>query len=226
MSTTQWDGIRTIVSKWYVRLPAALLAAMALVAGVYYYVFMRSVPSDEEMLAHFQAHRSEMQALVDHYRSYSWPLDGSERWEMLPEVVDLLKRARIDYVAYELGTWLSDPYSKESAQRLREMTGTTSIRANHKQGTLKLDIQGKQTGVVWVRFGHSAYVLKDFYNFPVAPRIDSGKLLLPFGLDGKPIGAYRVMDTLDRFPKDWSKGECLLRAIDEKWFLRLCWGAI
>ncbi|MDR3089555.1 MAG: hypothetical protein LBU39_07035 [Desulfobulbaceae bacterium] len=108
----------------------SFLPGILLVAGWFYWAFFTTgLPSDEEMIAHFQAHRAEFEKIVRRNRTFA----ERERW---PEVVwpreeqstkELWRRAEIYAVnPLSLLDWLPEPYSLATARRVQVMNDECS----------------------------------------------------------------------------------------------------
>ncbi|HZR03259.1 MAG TPA: hypothetical protein VFA81_08835 [Burkholderiales bacterium] len=129
-----------------------ILGVAAVVVGVaWYFIFIRPIPSDEEMLRHFYAHRAEMQALVDSYRSYEWRSQQTSNWEDLPAVKRLMERSGISRVSVSAGMWLANPYSKEAGERLMELAraGALGPELTRTNGTLVSCGEFQATVLLW-----------------------------------------------------------------------------
>lgn len=98
----------------YVVLLAALLSVLA---AAYYTFFVNPLASDEEMIAHFNAHRAEIEALVKSYREWEPTPGENVIWNHKPETKRLLERAGVWAVSDIAPIWFDDPYSIEGAAR-------------------------------------------------------------------------------------------------------------
>lgn|GEM_PF-3241069 len=105
-------------SRRYLR-RAAVTGLVAL--GVWWGWFRNPLPSDEEMIAHFQAHRAEFEELVGLYRNYRRPPGGKRIWGNLPEMRQRRENLGVRRVVEQLGYWLPEPYSIETGKRLLEL---------------------------------------------------------------------------------------------------------
>lgn len=67
-------------------------------------------------------------------------------------------------------------------------------------------------------------IIKSYYFFPQAPRIENGHVLVPDSSSHLPgfRSGQRVFDSLDGYPPKWEQGECVLRPIDAQWFIAMC----
>ena len=186
------------------------------------------LPRDEEMIAHFNKHRGELEILVERYRKH----DVSNHqvvWSELPEIVELRSRAGVSRVAESGMIWLPEPYSAASARRLKEIatvSGAQYIALNRRHGSLKIELNDRRYGrPAIVRTALASAIWKEYVFFPMAPKVEHGRLWWPAGLDGKSRQSDRVLDSLNEYPPGWKKGECLFRPIEPQWFIRMCWGA-
>lgn len=66
---------------------------------------------------------------------------------------------------------------------------------------------------------------KGFCYFPQPPRVENGHIVdASFSLRDNAYTrpGLRVFDSLDRFPPDWKRGECVVKRIDGNWFIFMC----
>lgn len=91
------------------------------------------------------------------------------------------------------------------------------------------------TGRMSLRYGNprpiNRYVLryggitKSYFHYPYPPKIQDAHILEPyFTINGDPYTqpGERVLDSLNDFPPDWKRAECVLRRIDPNWFIAMC----
>jgi len=204
------------------------------------------LPSDEEMIAHFQAHRAEFEELVRRYRTFAerenWP---ELKWPREEEgTKELLRQAKVTRVNYlSLGYWLPGPYSLATARQVKEMNDACFQDAK-RQGaggektkfSTDCRLRGYQYGVLEfdpesryarrfslkrlsLRFGT---VWKTYLHFPEPPRIEDGYLLGPMETDGTYRDKKRAFSSLDYYPLNLKMDECVYRPIDVHWFITLC----
>jgi hypothetical protein len=222
----------------------AVLVLMALSVALAFYQVMicTNLPSDEEMIADFRAHRAEIEELVRKYRTYERPKSPAPdesraewlkqlppnafNWEKqyadIPELKQKAKVSRIDHSGHT--PWLPNPYSIESAQNLHDMTGPSTRDFNlfYKYGAIRV----KFSPVNKYYAGSLRYisVWKDFFFFPEIPRIEDGWIISPAQKNRPPSRYSRVLPSLDRFPYPWKIFECVYRQVEPHWFLRMCNG--
>jgi hypothetical protein len=225
------------------------------VSGMYYVLVVRmGLPSDEEMIAHFQAHKPEIEELVRRYRSFEMPKmpprlprESPNEWlkrrPVMPreafmwdkqhaDTEELLRKASIDRLQYITLIWFPNPYSMETAKKLKVLLKDMNnfdpryspMTYFYKYGALTIDIHP------WRKYHarsliHSNY-WKNIVFFPETPRIMDGWLLGPLNTKGEYSSRKRVLPTLDSFPPDWKEYECVFRRIEAEtnWFLHLCNG--
>lgn len=172
--------------------------------------------SDQEMIDHFYQHRSEFQELADTYLAAEEVNRSS--WKT-PRTDQLKKMAGIDAIGGSIHCWLDNPYSIEASNRLREMDQKKSWKECWHRTSIIIEMRGRDqynapalfSGVHW----------KNYYYIPVDPKIENGRIVPPWGVNGpeKYLG-MRVLPSL-RYPK-WERGECVLRKIEPKWFIMRC----
>lgn len=228
----------------------ALAVFLCLMGCNYYLLLIRNpLPSDEEMVANFKAHRADFVEAVRRYREY--PADYTPwDWYKEGDTLELFKRAGIDSIEHVSSVWLPDPYAVETAVKVRRellrakdyslfdrygelrIQPATTPRIEHPdRGDHRRHYRGSPLfGVIW----------KEYYFFPQAPRIENGLLLGPLSIVGR--GAHgavfhekegvatahqftaRVLPTLNRLPRKWQGYECVYRRIEPQWFIGMCNG--
>lgn len=246
---------------WRQRLTSAGLGMLGLAAFIGWQWFYNPLPSDAEMIAHFNAHRSELEQLVKAYRHYRTP-EGIEPWkhsfELLPGVAATMANAGVYHVigaSGESGMWYPGHYSSKTIQTVRSLYWGRSIHhlatEDEIMSTMRRELptlfEGAEpvptlnektqlTAVVHFDLGtpkrritkspwryFSTPIHKGYYHFPQPPRIERGHILKhdfrqP---DGLGLG-QRVFESLNGYPPDWQRGECVLRRIDAHWFITMC----
>ncbi len=108
--------------------------------------------------------------------------------------------------------------------------GTPPVRDNMAEVTQLTEVVLIQMGTLkqpyWVtRWRYSTFLFKGYYHFPQPPRVENGHVLVhDFLKSGEVelVPGLRVFDSLDSYPPDWQAGECVLKRIDEHWFIALC----
>lgn len=71
----------------------------------------------------------------------------------------------------------------------------------------------------------NSFINKGYCYFPQSPRVENGHIVnavytLKNNVYTRP--GLPVFDSLDEYPPDWERGECVLRRIDERWFITMC----
>jgi hypothetical protein len=222
------------------------------VFGLYYLIWeFNPLVSDEEMIAHFRAHRAEFEELVRRYRDYPRPPDkDTSLWYKEGDTPDLMQRAGVVRLDYSTPIWLSDPYSVETAKKIQEAFKVKGMFGKcwspYKYGAVRVTpipkrlplIKGNTNQYRFNTFVHGT-IWKDYYHFPEIPRIENGELLYPMGvvgkgarvsnyqeIDGIPVSQPRdrVLPSLNRYPEEWESFECVYLQIEPHWFLRMCNG--
>lgn len=229
-------------------LPWLLLPGVAAVLYGYLAVW-NPLPSDEEMIENFKAHRADFVEVVRRYRAYPRAPDKSSAfWYREGDTLELFRRAGIDSVDRSAPEWLPNPYTLETARRelklglhqedyealyqyssLRIRPATTPRIDHPDHGDSERHYRSTLLfGVIW----------KDYQFFPEVPRIENGQLLGPLQIVGKAFpgnkkyheaedvftrqSTYRVLPSLNRLPSNWKDFECVYRRIEPQWFIRMC----
>ena len=178
-------------------------------------LLIRPLPTDEQMIANFREHRADFERLVRIYRD-----DPSIRVNVIgilqptPEIKAVMARINVDSVEGDGMVWMPpDPYanepsiSKQKAElnhwpQKRKFSG---VKLNYAYGT-----------VITYHFG---LISKDYYYFPLIPRVSGGVLVLT----GSPAGGYpRVAKTLNSYPAKFPQYDCFCREIEPHWFIEMC----
>ena len=202
-------------------LPIAVLGISYFFLAIWY-----PLPSDEEMIEHFQEHREDFVELVERYRNFQVGPDGfHSKWKNEEGTELMLKRAGIERIwksAYS--PWFPNPYTIETAKdvRAKALEGGKSHRVLQKYKGLVIKILPRRryraTNLTYVK------VWKDFYFIPEVPRIVNGELLWPFNTKGEYSGRSRTFPSLNKFPDHWKDYECVYRQIEPRWFICMCNG--
>lgn len=202
-----------------------------LLVGFLYWAHYNPLLTDEEMIAHFNAHRADLEALVTSYREYNKPTYSNvPNWHKLPETMALMEKAGVTRVKKLGPAWHPDPYSVEAAKKFIQDIKTGSLPSLRPYRTVGFWLQDprRENDLAFVlgSFGFQV-IFKDLVHIPVIPRIEKG--MLWFGIDpykGILDEGRRIFPTLNEYPPGWKKGECVLRQIAPQWFIRLCIAAV
>ncbi|MCL2790733.1 MAG: hypothetical protein FWD79_08825 [Desulfobulbus sp.] len=205
------------------------------------------LPPDEEMIAHFRAHREDFEELTQRWRKHPWVSHGHGIGYLFPiENADEMKRAGIKYIS-QTYRWYPDPYSIKTAQEdfYRIHNGDFTMYRNAKYCELKIVIEPekkyRKMRMIYVQNDIRLFtVWKDFVNIPEIPRVENGFLLDPPQIVSpkvSPNAQYhenenvytdqsrrRVLPSLNTIPEQWRVYECVYRQIEPQWFLRMCNG--
>jgi hypothetical protein len=244
LSSHACEGGRFPVISRKLFLGLALLAWIALSGALAFYLVMihTGLPSDEEMIADFRAHKADIEELVWRYRTYSPPREPKsgetrEEWlKRLPpsafnwtkqhaDTPELMRKAGVHGIIHSSHTrWLPDPYSEESAKKLAGLVKNREFDALrwHSVVIVKFSPMGNYDDGI-----RHIPACKDFYFIPEIPRIEGGWIIGPARRNSPPSRYGRILpslDTFDRFPHPWRAFECVYRQIEPHWFLRMCNG--
>lgn len=185
----------------------------------------RELPSDAEMIVHFQAHQADFDELVRLYQTNTGHVWRHQDGKLLPFETDeykaLLKRLGLLGLSSDGAIWLPDPYSAETAVKARKMD---AFHAYAHHGILI------STGTPKFSSRLGRRVMKGYFYVPVVPKIENGLLWWPRSrYKGTLHRSSRVLESLDDYPVGWSleppqprRGECVFRQFESQWFLRLC----
>lgn len=179
------------------------------------------VPSDEEMIDHFNQHRADFERYVDGFRSLH-ARGQTREWEKTEPVASLKRRANISWLStLSMGYWIDDPYSVDGFERSKKIFQTSTLAENEaRYSAIAVSLNDDRFHSIKRKYGH---VWKTYLHFPQAPKIDKGSLVIPPGpIHPSYIGkSYFVVDSLNHYPENWD-GRCHLRRLDSQWFIELC----
>lgn len=209
---------RSVVLGYAFIVGCAVLMCVALYAAI----AVNPLPRDDELIAHFETHRSEFESLVGNYRNYDWSHAGipPREWDASPSVQLQMRKIGIARIIGYGGIWLPNPYSIETAKRIASQIEAKQGKAIFQaSGAVKLVLLDQRAYLI--SFLHGVFE-KGYYHVPEAPEIFQGQIKSPVDERGKISFEGRVLPSLDPAPWDWNKGECAYRKLDAKWFIYLC----
>ena len=200
---------------------AIWLWIFGLLALAYFLVQLNPLPSDEELIAHFQTHRADIEALVKSYRDYEGV--GGSLWERSPDTLALKRKAGVERVVQVGALWLPNPYLPETAEQIeRTIRSGSGCCFFRRHGTLEIETDVNRYFRKALRYPGDYFIWKTLFFYPEAPRIENGWLIGPTHKDGENERHYRVVASLNSYPPDWKRGECVLRKLEAQWFVRMC----
>lgn len=209
---------------FYVGFVLIVMAWFSVVA-TYLYRSLHTNPliSDEAFIAHFQAHRDEIKEVIRRYQEYEPEEVGQHHlWREQGDTPELLKRTNIKYVDYTAGSpWLPAPYSLETGKKIRALSKKgKGFELWIKHGIITVSFEGSQ---YWRPSGlYPGWIWKKLYYFPHETRIENGLLLGRLDHIGRNVFRERVLPSLNDYPKDWKRGECVMRKLEPNWFIGMC----
>jgi hypothetical protein len=221
-----------------------IVCAIFLLCGIGYYFdkIYTGLASDEEMIAHFKEHRAEIEELVKRFREFEVAPNNEtfdnahEKWKQQNNTPELLQKASVSHliaIAESIGIgdlrtlWLPNPYSIETAHKVKAINDLESWEERrpmfYKYGMIGVYIYSRKYDT------EGYYTYKHFVFIPEVPRIEDGKLLSPFDINGEHYFRKPLLPYLNYFPFKFStyrdSGEiapCAWKQIEPQWFLRLC----
>jgi hypothetical protein len=185
---------------------------------------LQPLDSDARMIEHWRKHKDKMtqvaemasarqhvdakgltKAASDLYDSIDiYPIGPGSYWSLEPYSVE---RAR------EEAACLRGPFSSDPRQR--------AIQAMACSEDLPLQLMEPKFGKTHEQFFCTTrrHTFKQYMYFPGGvPRIENGRLLGPVWSDGTHNWTEKVVPSTDHF----DGRECILRQLDERWFISLC----
>ncbi len=261
---TLWPELWRWLTRGRIRGWPALTALWAGVLGlfVWWQWLHNPLPSDEEMLRHFNTHRADFEQLVQGYRNYRQK--GVLYEKSSPEVYNMMKKVGLYGIVEASGSagccWYPEPYSERTLQIRKSLeirTSKTQATGGEIIATLRRDLpelfeniapiqnlgdKNRVTCVIdlypgrvplkqpnyKVRLCYLTLMHKGYYYFPQPPRVENNRIVLArYSLVDHAYThpGQRVLDSLDSYPPNWERGECVLKRIDDHWFITMCRGA-
>lgn len=199
--------------------------------GLLYWWHYNPLPSDEAMIGHLQAHRAEIEELVQGYRVWEWSA-AAPSWYALPEIKALMEKAGVRYVTDIGPVWHPDPYSTEAAKQFHSLLLAGKILNLNPYSSIDVELKNPKRPR-----GHFANVLlstgpalifKELVYFPEVAKIEGENLWFATSVSyvGKELKGFnskhRIFPSLNDYPDNWKKGECVYRQIDTHWFIYMC----
>lgn len=211
--------MNTRISKLVTFLSCLLIISTVVLIGWYYYrLFTNLLPKDEELIAHFQAHRGEFEELVKRYREYEPEQVGMHHlWKEQGDTPQLLKRAGVRWFSTARGYWFPDPYSQEDYEARRK-----ALLEKYQ------DMFEIKYGGIHITLEDSRYFTPSFsktlLHFSEAPHIKQGVLIYPGGDEQKQLENRYSNNVVhaslnDAIPET---GYCALRQLEPQWFIDVC----
>jgi hypothetical protein len=208
-------------------------------------MFRTGLASDETMIAYFKEHRSEIEELVKRFREFEVAPNNEtfdnahEKWEQQSDTPELLQKTNFSYIAAIMGDaqysdyntlWFPNPYSVETAQKIKAIKDTSSFEEMrtifYKYGMVGVHLTNSKYNKYSTKYGIKS---KHFIYIPEVPRIEDGKLLSPFDINGEHYFRKQLLSSLNRFPFMFFRyraldnaSNCAWKQIEPQWFLRLC----
>ncbi len=188
--------------------------------AVWWSWFRFPLPTDEEIIAHFYQHRTDIEELVKRRRAHRSQPGDKFIWISKPEIRALKKRAGIYRISGDNigGLWLPDPYNTYKSMTSQERLDI-SIQEMKAGGHARWKYGGTSLRTTENNFRSTlrvALMYKELWHLPEVALIKDGLLYWPSGK------TRRVSDSLDYYPLDWERGECLFRQFEPQWFIKLC----
>jgi hypothetical protein len=184
------------------------------------------LPSDAQMIEHFESHRADFEELVRLYQS-------GERWEwrrqngsLTPFPTDaygaLLKKADVEALSRDASLWLPDSYSDDIVERAKGIDFFHAYQHHAIIFRMRRDVYA--TFVSQLR----RTIVKEYFFVPVSPLVKNGEMWWPRSpARGDLYRKAPVLSSLDAIPADWSMaseryGECVYKQIQPQWFITMC----
>lgn len=201
---------------------------LLLIVGLLYWWHYNPLPSDEEMISHFHNHRVEIEELVKRFREWE-PSAEAPNWYVVQDKA-LMEKAGVKYVDNNSPVWFPNPYSKEAAKQFDESVRAGKVPSLNPFSTIVVELldenDPKRHFAKVLTSSGLRLIFKDLVFMPEVVRIEGENLWLPahvfFGVRSK----MRIFPSLNSYPSNWTKGECVYRQFETHWFVRLCAAAV
>ena len=228
--------MKSIIKKLFlglISLPFLLAVAMWLYLDHREFtLFFNPLPSDEKMIAHFQAHRAEFESLAIKYKAFN-PSLGTGIFDDLPGVKELKQKAAIRWVSEIGATWFPNPYSSDASREFEaqhKKAGFNKLEHSHPYKSIRFTLEdqplGRRSRAIWLpSIWFLRWAWKDYFYIPEIPKIEKGRLWYPVTPHGNSTGSSRAYDSLNYYPFWWRMGECVYRQFEPHWLLRMCTAA-
>lgn len=254
-----WPEIRGCFFQggWHRALISNGLIFGALGSFIWWHWFHNPLPSDQQLIDQFNAHRQEFEQLAQGYRNHR----TQGFYDAKAEVLTLMRKAGVNRIVEaggQFGMWLPEPYSEHTLQVRKFLEVRPIERMSTKEEKLETyhrefpqlfdntppvetlyefsrlvhpikfrlgpDPAIVPWGVTSLRY-FGSLLNKGFCYYPQPPRVENGHIVdASFSLMDNVYtrSGLRVFDSLDQFPPDWKRGECVVKRIDENWFIFMC----
>lgn len=196
------------------------LITLAMLTGMFSY---SPLPSDEKMIAHFQAHKEEFDTLAQDFRAYIPQNHPQQPFDTVPEHKMLMNKAAIRRVFGYGVDWFPDPYSAVAAKRfevLKKLARSNRVDLTHPFRSIRFTLQNQALGHPSI--GLWDWLTKDYVYFPEIPKIEDGRLWYPVNAIGHMKSSERAASSLNYVPLGWIPA-CVYRQIEPHWFLVMCY---
>lgn len=180
-------------------------------------LFLSPLPKDEELIAYFYAHRSDLEELVKRDRQYVPEQRGMHHlWMKQGDTPQLLQRAGVERLSETVYIWIPDSYAPDFLSRRNALRDERWDLFYSRYSALEIHLND-------VRYFSSPF-FKTLLHFPEVPRVKENLLITP-GEDEKKQLEKRYPDHVvypslnNHLPQ---KGYCALRQIEPQWFINVC----
>lgn len=189
--------------------------------------FYNPLPSDEAMIEHFYEHQAEFEELLRRYRTYEKNEPCKVRpctWDSVAETQALKEKVGVFSIGFNVGRlWLPDPYMPDAAKRGREFVLSNRYpydgdRLFHRYAAATFRRTDETpNGEMTLRYGR---ITKTYMHVPEVPRVENGNFWWPPAFDRQL--SSRVFESLNAYPPNWRRAECVYRRFEPQWFIRMC----
>jgi len=126
--------------------------------------------------------------------------------------------------------WPPNPYSQEAIKQFDDLIRAGKIPSLNPYLSIFVELldedDPKRHFASVLTSSGRRLIFKGLIFMPGIVRIENGSLWYPahpfFGVKEK----ARIFSTLDTYPPNWIKGECVYRQFETHWFIRLCAAAV
>ncbi|AFM24975.1 hypothetical protein [Desulfomonile tiedjei] len=185
-------------------------------------LLFRPLPSDEEMIANFQDHRTEFERLVWIYQQDSRVPVEFNSLIPTPEINTIMRRVNVSSVSADGYQWIPpDPYSRDI-----DIIKRKSPKCFQRGGYLHYDAQSRKLSGVLLGYTYGKKITiegnlisKKYYYIPFVPKVTNRNLSFPT----TPMAGYnRITESLNNYPQEFGQYDCLYKQIEPHWFIVMC----
>jgi hypothetical protein len=154
---------------------------------------------------------------------------GQPIWENLSDNKSLMAKARVRRVIAGGAAWPPNPYSKEAVKQFEDALLAGKIPNINLYSNIVVELfdedKPERLAAVVLTSSGLHVIFKRLVFMPGDVHIEEGQLWFPahpfFGV----IFKERLLPSLNTYPPNWNKSQCVYRQIEAHWFIAMCTAA-